>query len=163
MKINVKIIVRLALLSAISLILGKYLQIPIGDSIRISFENLTVILAGFLYGPLAGALCGAIADIIGCFLVGYAINPIITLGAACVGVFAGLFGRYGLKTQSLLLSVAAAHLAGSVVIKTLGLYIYFATPIPILLLRVPTYIVIGALEYMLIRFCLNHRGLKELL
>lgn len=164
MKFNTKILVRLALFAAISLILGKYLQIPVGDSIRISFENLTIIMAGYLYGPLCGFACGAVADIVGCLFVGYSINPIITLGAAMVGFFAGTFGRHGfVGAPRLSLSVATAHTVGSVVIKTVGLYIYFATPIPVLLLRIPTYMVIGTLEYMLIRFCLNHRGLKELL
>ncbi len=164
MKFNTKIIVRLALFAAISLVLGKYLQIPIGDSIRISFENLTLILAGYVYGPLCGMLCAIVADLVGCLCVGFPINPIITLGAAAIGFFAGVFGRHGFaKTSSLVLSVAVAHLIGSVLIKSTGLYIYFSTPIPILLLRIPVYAVVGTLEYMLIRFCLNHRGIKELL
>lgn len=164
MKFSTKIIVRLALFAAISLVLGKYLQIPVGDSIRISFENLTIILAGYLYGPLCGALCGTVADIVGCILVGYSINPVITLGAATIGFLSGVFGRHGIaKVPKLWLSVVAAHTVGSVVIKSAGLYLYFATPLPMLALRIPTYVLIGALEYALIRFCINHRGLKELL
>ena len=164
MKFNTKILVRLALFAAISLVLGKYLQIPVGDSIRISFENLAIILAGYLYGPLCGILCGAVADLVGCVLVGYAINPVITLGASAVGLLSGLFGRQGvLKKPRLWLSVIVAHTVGSVVIKSAGLYLYFATPIPVLALRLPTYLFIGTLEYLIIRFCINHRGLKELL
>ncbi len=164
MKITTKILVRLALFAAISLVLGKYLQIPVGDSIRISFENLTIILAGFLYGPLYGAICGTVADLVGCLLVGYAINPVITFGAAMIGFLSGLFGRHGIaKKPKLWLSVIVAHAVGSVVIKSAGLYLYFVTPLPMLALRIPTYIVIGMLEYALIRFCINHRGLKELL
>ena len=164
MNFNTKILVRLALFAAISLVLGKYLQIPVGDSIRISFENLTIILAGYLYGPICGAFCGAVADIIGCFLVGYAINPIITFGAATVGFLAGVFGRRGIANFSKLwLSVLAAHTVGSVVIKSAGLYLYFATPIEVLMLRIPTYAVIGVLEYMLIKIFVSHPALKEYL
>ena len=49
-----------ALLAAMSLLLGKFLQIPtpLSDIVRISFENLPVILSGILLGPLAGALLG---------------------------------------------------------------------------------------------------------
>jgi len=164
MKFNTRLLVRLALFSAISLVLGKYLQIPVGDSIRISFENLTIILAGYLYGPLCGALCGTVADLVGCMLVGYAINPIITFGAAAIGFLSGLFGKHGIAAKSKLwLSVVAAHTVGSVVIKSAGLYLYFATPLPVLALRLPTYLIVGTLEYMLIRFFINHRGLRELL
>ena len=164
MKFNTKTIVRLALFAAISIILGKYLQIPIGDSIRISFENLSIILAGYLYGPFAGALCGAVADLLGCLFKGYAINPLITFAAIIIGTCAGIFGKCGFfKKPRLLLSVATAHILGSMIIKTAGLYIYFATPLAILAWRVPLYLAIGMLEYMLIRFCLKHKGLKELL
>lgn len=164
MKFNTKILVRLALFAAISIILGKYLQIPVGDSIRISFENLSLLLAGYLYGPLAGAFCGATADLLGCLFKGYAVNPLITLAAVIIGFCAGVFGRRGFfKKPKLLLSVATAHILGSMIIKTAGLYIYFATPPAVLAWRVPLYIAIGALEYMLIRFCLSHKGLKELL
>ncbi len=164
MKFNIKILVRLALFAAISIILGKFLQIPIGDSIRISFENLALILAGYLYGPVAGALCGAAADILGCIFKGYSINPIITLAATIIGFCAGVFGKCGFfKKPKLLLSVYSAHILGSMILKSVGLYIYFATPPAVLAWRIPLYIAIGALEYMLIRFCLNHKGLKELL
>ena len=95
MKFNTKTIIRLALFAAISIILGKYLQIPIGDSIRISFENLSIILAGYLYGPFAGALCGAVADLLGCLFKGYAINPLITFAAIVIGTCAGIFGKRG--------------------------------------------------------------------
>lgn len=164
MRSNTKTIIRLALLAAISIVLGKYLQIAIGDSIRISFENLSIIFAGFVYGPFAGLLCGVVADIVGCLMVGYSLNPIITLGAAVIGFSSGVFGRRGfLKKPNLLLSAATAHILGSMIIKTVGLYVYFATQPLFLLLRVPLYVAVGALEYMLIRFCLNHRGLGALL
>ena len=82
------------LLAAMSLILGKFLQIPspISQVVRISFENLPIILAGLTLGPVAGAMTGVVADLVGCALYGYAINPMITLGAAAVGLVAGLVG-----------------------------------------------------------------------
>ena len=164
MKIDTQITVRLALFAAISIVLGKFLQIPIGESIRISFENLTLILAGYLYGPLAGVLCAVCADLLGCILRAYAINPIIMAGAAVIGLFAGAFGRKGFfKKPSLALSVAFAHVCGSMIIKSIGLKVYFATPWIELLPRIPIYIVVGSIEYLLIRFCLNHKGFKELL
>lgn len=164
MKINTKIMVRLALFAAISIVLGKFLQIPIGESIRISFENLSLIFAGYLYGPVAGILCAVVADLLGCLLKAYTVNPIITLGAAVIGLLAGLFGKKGvLKTPNLALAVATAHISGSMIIKSIGLHIYYATPWVGLLPRIPIYLVVGITEYMLIRVCLSHKGFKELL
>lgn len=164
MKFSTKIMVRLALFAAISIVLGKFLQIPIGNSIRISFENLTIILAGYLYGPAAGILTAVVADLLGCLAKAYAINPIITYGAATIGFLSGVFGKHGFfKKPNLILSVATSHIIGSMIIKSVGLYVYFATPWIELLPRIPIYIAVGALEFMLIRFCLNHRGIKELL
>ena len=83
------------ILAAMSIILGKFLQIPnpFQDFIRISFENLPIIIAGFSLGPIAGALVGTVADLIGCVLYGYSINPIITVGAASVGLVAGVISN----------------------------------------------------------------------
>ena len=75
-----------ALLAAISIVCGKYLAFNMGDFLRFSFENLPIIFAGMAFGPLIGALVGVVADLVGCLLVGYAINPIITVGAAAIGL-----------------------------------------------------------------------------
>lgn len=161
MKITPKLITRIALLAAISLILGKFLSFKIGEGEggwgRLSFENLTVILAGYCYGILPGMLCGVVADIVGCILYGYAINPIITLGAAMVGAYAGLFGKKGVfKNANLFLSVTTAHIVGSMLIKSLGLHIlppFFS--FAVLVWRIPMYILTGILEYVVLRilFC----------
>lgn len=119
-----------AILSAMSLILGKYLQIPnpLQEIIRISFENTPVIMAGITMGPLAGALVGAVADLIGCLSYGYSINPLVTLGAASVGFVAGVVSHY-LITRPLLIKVIAAtvssHIVGSVFIKSAGLAAWY--------------------------------------
>ena len=42
---------------------------PPNESLRISFGNIPVLLSGLLGGPVAGALVGAVADIIGCDLI----------------------------------------------------------------------------------------------
>ncbi len=81
---STKVMVISALLAALSIVLGKFLNIPIGDSIRISFENLPVIMSSIFFGPVVGAITGAAADIVGCILKGYSINPFITFGAVCI-------------------------------------------------------------------------------
>jgi ECF transporter S component (folate family) len=149
---GLRILCAAALLSALSIVLGKYLAINITDSIRLSFENLTILMAGIFFGPLVGAAVGAAADLLGCMLVGYAINPIITVGAALVGILAGLvvlpFKREGrpISPVGVFLSVYTAHVVGSMVVKSLGLWIYYATPLPVLLIRIPVYLIVATLE-----------------
>ncbi len=146
-----KTITLLALFTALSIVLGKYLAVNLTGSYRISFENLPVILAGTAFGPIAGAVVGITADLIGCILVGYNINPIITAGAAAIGIIAGVFGKMLLKRvrsderarsslcggislyMRLFVSVGTAHLIGSVIIKTIGIYYFFPQPFLILL------------------------------
>ena len=141
-----------ALLVALSVVLGKYLQIPVGDSIRLSFENLPILLAGIFLGPLWGGVVGITADLIGCAVMSYAVNPIITLGAALVGVLSGVMARAVtprdrvISVWGIYLTVAVAHIVGSMTVKSIGLAIYFSTPIEVLLWRVPVYLLIGALE-----------------
>ena len=149
---HLRILCAAALLAALSIVLGKYLAINVTDSIRFSFENLSILLAGIFLGPLVGGIVGAVADLVGCLMVGYAINPIITLGAVLIGVTSGLVSRlltrhnHPLTAIRVFAAVFPAHILGSVLVKSLGLWIYYATPWPILLTRIPVYLVTAALE-----------------
>ena len=150
---SLRIMVIAALLSALSIVLGKYLAINLSQTVRVSFENLSIILAGLLFGPVIGAVVGAVADLVGCVLVGYAINPIITAGAVLIG---GISGGVGLIVRSrgaerlgtwrIFLPVYAAHIVGSMVVKTIGMMVYYGTPPEIFYVRVPLYLVIALLE-----------------
>lgn len=133
---NVETIVIMALFVALSIVFGKLLAINVTSNFRISLENTPILLAAVAYGPLAGAVVGALSDLIGCLLVGYSINPIITAGAVIIGLLAGLLRKFlprggsGMRSYlRFLLIVSAAHLTGSVIIKTLGLYFYFGSPL----------------------------------
>lgn len=118
-----------ALLTAMSIVLGKFLQIPnpFQEFIRISFENLPILMAGITLGPIVGAVVGIVADLIGCLLYGYAINPIITIGAASVGIVSGLIS-YIIKNPlvvKVVASIVPAHIVGSVLIKSAGLAMWY--------------------------------------
>jgi len=151
---NLKILIVTAIFAAMSLILGKFLQIPIGETIRISFENLPIILSGVCFGPVVGLVCGTVADLVGCMLYGYAINPIITLGAASIGFFSGIIAHYIIRKPlwlSVALSVVIPHVIGSLFIKTLGFYVYYGSPYLITLgSRAIVYAMISVAEFALI-------------
>lgn len=158
------VLVASAFLAAISIVCGKYLAVPGGEVMRFSFENMPIIMAGMAFGPLVGAIVGAVADIIGCILVGYTINPLVTLGACTVGLVGGLtyflLGRvagcpYIVRISA---SVALAHVTGSVIIKTIGLAAYYAIPFHVLLLwRILNYLIVGAIEGVILYHLMKNR------
>lgn len=156
-----KILVISALLIAMSIVLGKFLAFNIGDSLRISFENLSILMAGIFFGPSVGAFVGIGADIVGCLLKGYALNPIITVGAGCIGFLSGFIYRK-LKTENKILktavSVGTAHLAGSVIIKSVGLFVYYHTAFQVLAMRLPIYIITSILESAVIAVLVRNRA-----
>ena len=86
---NVKTLVFMALLIAMHLVLTRVLVIDLG-AYRISVGSVCTILAGLWLGPVAGGVCGLCADIIGCFMKGYAVNPFITVAAILWGVLPAL-------------------------------------------------------------------------
>lgn len=168
---KVRLICFCAILSAMSLILGKFLQIPnpFQEFIRISFENTPVILAGIAMGPFAGAFVGIVADLVGCFLYGYAINPIVTLGAAAVGFLAGLSARYLLckpRLLQIILAVVLSHTAGSVFIKSLGLAAWYAANYDMgfwafVGWRAVTYLLIAVVECLLLNALFRNRAVSS--
>lgn len=160
---NVKVLVITALFIAMSIVLGKFLSFTLGP-IRLSFENLTILMAGIMFGPAVGMVTGIASDIIGCILYGYAINPIITLGAASIGLVSGIFYNYTFKNKMLprtILSVAMAHIVGSLIIKSIGLYVYYGYPWESIFMRIPTYIVISAAEFYIIYMLLKNKAFSN--
>ena len=153
------------LLAALSILCGKYLAIRGGDVLRFSFENLPILLAGFALGPLTGLLVGVVADLVGCLMVGYTINPVVTLGAAAIGLLGGLafrlLRRLPLVWRVTLASVVA-HAVGSVLIKTPGLASYYAMPLSALFLwRTLNYAMILALEIPLLCLLLRQTAIRR--
>lgn len=162
-----------AMLAAMSLLLGKFLQIPnpFSQVIRISFENLPVLLAGISMGPLAGAMTGVVADLLGCVLYGYDINPIVTLGAASVGAISGLFANYVVRRPLLprvILAVGGAHLCGSVFVKTAGLAAWYLASFQmgfweLVAWRALTYGIIATAEAAILYLLLRHKAFAGIL
>lgn len=168
---NVRVLVAAALLAAMSLILGKFLQIPnpFQNIIRISFENLPIIFAAISFGPAIGAVVGVAADLVGCLLYGYSINPLITLGAATVGIVAGVVSNYIVRRPTWLstaLSVLCAHICGSVVVKSFGLAAWYLSSynmglVELMLWRLLTYTVIGVAEFVILFLLFRSRAVTN--
>ena len=155
-----------AFLVALSIVCGKFLKIPVGDVLRFSFENLPILFAGLVFGPVEGVLVGVVADLLGCVLYGYAVNPLVTAGAVCIGLLAGLGGivlRRLPLTWRVMVTTAAAHLVGSVVVKTLGLAQYYTMPLlPLMGWRLLNYVIVGIAEAFVLCLLLRNKGIQRL-
>lgn len=162
MKLNKRLstMVFCALLAAMTMIFKRFAVVNL-DWFRISLENTPVLLSGILFGPIAGIVTGAVGDILGCFYCGFGINPVITLGMALVGGLCGLLFRITLRwvlLARLLVAVYSGHIIGNMIVKTMGIYWWYATPWPTLVLRIPTFLIIGAAEIAIFCILLKSRA-----
>lgn len=81
----------LALLCAMEIVLARFCVIWITNSIKITFEAIPILTAGLLFGPVAGAVVGAVSDILGAGLLsGLGWLPVLTVTPTLLGVMAGL-------------------------------------------------------------------------
>ena len=123
-----------------------------------TFENLPILAAGLMFGPLVGGAVGLSADVISYLLSRqvYPINPLVTLGAMAVGLVCGLVSRYVITHPGklrIILSCVLAHVVGSMIIKPLGLYQFYGVAV---LWRIPLYLAIAPVEIALL--CLVYRN-----
>lgn len=151
-----------ALLTALGIVFSRILAIDAGV-LRFNLGSVPPLLAGIWFGPAAGALVGAVADMLGGLMVGYTLNPVITAGAASIGLVAGLVWRYlpGRESVRLTTGVFAGHIVGSLCINSLALHLFYSVPWPALAMRIPTYLILSAIESAVILLLMRSRGLRE--
>ena len=160
---SVRTLVMLALLTAMSIVFARVFTISTGF-VRFNLGALPTHLAAVWFGPAGGFAVGALADLIGGTLSGYAINPLITLGAGSVGLVSGLVFRrlsglkLGLRLQC---SAAAGHLVGSVVINSLALHLFYNYPWSLLVTRIPNAVVLAIVNALLVRLLLENKALRR--
>lgn len=156
------------LLVALSVVIGwlckTYLTF---GAIRVTFENIPVILSGIVYGPIVGAIVGILSDIISCLISpNPALNPIIMFGAGIIGALSGIIPRYIIRNGERLkvwVTVFAVHIIGSMIIKSIGLHVFFKYGLEILVWRIPLYVGIAVCESIIIYAILKNQNIKKLL
>lgn len=168
-KVTVKTVTAAAMLCALSVLIGifckTFLQHPALVYYRITFENLPVIVAGMVYGPLVGAAVGACADVISCLCSpNPAVIPLITVGAAAVGAMAGLATRIVKKRGALqtALAVALAHTVGQLLIKSAAKILFLGMPWQGIFVGVGVSAAVGVAEFAAINLLHSVRALKRL-
>lgn len=130
---NLRTLIILALLAALGAVFSAFLSIefaPAGAKmVEVSLTPVPVMLAGMLFGPLAGGLVGYVADTAG-FFMGVqhgAYNPAFSVTMALFGVIAGLFYLKSQKNSIWRVTsmTVAAQVICSVILNTAFLCIFY--------------------------------------
>ena len=164
---NLRVLIIAAFLTALSGAVGKVFSIEVTPFARIGIENLPIVMAGIWFGPFVGAAVGLGADYFGCFLKGYAPNPVTTVGFIAIGFVSGLVSMYMFrsnKTLAVILADLAGHIVGSMVIKTIGLYYLYGGQYPITLMfawRAAVYTGIVIVESTLIILLMKNKAFSK--
>ena len=158
-----------AMLTAISIVIASLCKVipflNFGIGLRITFENMPIIMAGILFGPIVGGCVGLATDIISCITAGMTPIPLVTVGAVSIGVISGVFSKYLVKKNGVLqiaVSAVASHVIGSMIIKTIGLwhhYYNWGAAGVTLLFRIPIYVGIIVVEIAVISILLKNSAI----
>ena len=150
-KYSTKTLTTMALLTALEVVLSRFLSISAWNT-KIGFAFVPVVLAAMLLGPLYAGLTAALADFVGAILfpVG-AYFPGFTLTAFLMGACYGLFLYRKQSFPRILASVAIHQLILSLLLNTLWISVLYGSPFyPLLLARLPQCAILAAVQLALI-------------
>lgn len=168
---RVRLLVILAILSAASVVFSRFIGIGINQYTRISLENLPIIFAGTVFGPVSGVAVALVSDFLGCLISGYFPYPLISAGSAMVGLASGIVGLLTVRGRisadisywRLLVPALAAHVLGSMILKSLGLWSMYSGEATWIALtpRIPIYFVNSVLESAIICLLLRSAAIRS--
>ncbi len=152
-----------AVLAALSFVLAYLAKSIFGRGpLRVTIENVPVFIASAAYGPVMGMIVGILADLLSCIVSGMAPIPLITVGAALIGLVSGLVFRF-VKVKPvprLSIGVVSGHIAGSMAVKTAALYGFYGD---VVFFRIPVYIGISAVEILILALLFGRKSVRQLI
>lgn len=167
-KMNTRTLSLLSVLIAVGIILSRLLGFYLTPSLRVSFEYFPVILSGVLFGPIAGAVVGGLADFLGATLFsGLGFFPPLIIGPILAGFLSGILATYVFKSRlkhwwACILLCMSVDLLCNFLWGAYALSLMLGTPfVPQLVLRAPIKIGIALVDAHLV-FAL-HRALRPVL
>jgi len=128
-KFGTKQLVIMALMLAMEIVLTRFLSINT-PHVRIGFGFLPIAVVAIMYGPISGAIVGALADFMGANMFGTAAYfPGFTLTGFLLGATYGVFmyKRAG-KMFHIVASVLIVTVAWQLFMDTYWLHIIWGTP-----------------------------------
>ena len=150
---STKALVTSSLLTALSIVLTRFLSVQVTDTLRISIGNLPIMISGILFGPIAGALTGFVADFIGTtFFSPYAwfaplgVTPVL-IGLLPAVIKLVFFRGKELTMSKLLIMLIPTYALGPLFWSTISLHwLYGRSLITMLYTRVPYSLLIVVIE-----------------
>ncbi|NLM45319.1 MAG: folate family ECF transporter S component [Firmicutes bacterium] len=141
MRISIRNVVVSGLLAGMSILLSRLAAIMIaGGTIRLSFGNIPIYMAGLMFGPVTGGLVGGVADLVGMLVnsFGAAFVPHIFLAAVLRGVIPPLVVRFLGENNKVwplkvFLAILLAEIASGALLTTWGLAWLQKTPFTMVL------------------------------
>ncbi|HWQ06086.1 MAG TPA: folate family ECF transporter S component [Feifaniaceae bacterium] len=123
----------MAMLIALQIVLSKFLMLQLTDSIRLSIDSVPILLAGLWFGPIAGGIVGALADLLGTVLfpTAGAYFPLLTVAFFLIGATSGLLSLAIKNRPAVLRAVVCvipAELIGSFLFKSFALSTLYGVP-----------------------------------
>ena len=88
---------------------------------------------------------------------------LVTAGAAAVGLVSGAIARWVVPSRGIPQVIAAggaAHVIGSMLIKTVGLYQYYGIAV---LVRIPLYVLVATIEIALLIYLFKQKSFHKLI
>lgn len=165
-RLNTKTFILMALFASISIVLARFMVIWLTNSARISFGNIPIMLASLMFGPLAGGLTGAVADIVGSVLFsGLGWYPPITIPVVLAGVIPALLKPIFLKEVTIgriYLIVILTNIVLSIGLTTWLLSGLYGTGyLELLAIRAPLTLAVTVVEGLVV-YILYKRLIKQL-
>ncbi len=159
---NVKVLAASALLASLSFVLAYFAKSIFGTGpLRLTFENVPIFFASYMFGPMIGAIIAVCADLLSCLNSGMAPIPLVTIGSVSIAVISGVLFNYVFKRNiklGLPVSTAVSHIIGSMCIKTVALYGWYGN---VVFFRIPIYFGICAVETLLLMMLFKNKGLMS--
>lgn len=129
---NVKVLACAAMLVAMNIVLSRVLSIKVGETIRITFSQVPIYLCSLWFGPIVGGISGLAGDMLGCFMTGYAPNPLLSVSAVLTGVIPAVMSTYVFKKNlnwwKIAIMLAVNGLLGSMGFTIIGLHLLTGQP-----------------------------------
>ena len=140
----------LALLTAMQIVLARYLAIPVSESIRFSFSFIPVVIAARRFGVVGGFL-GAII-----FPTGGAYFPGFTATAVVSGLIYGLYLGKKSSAVRIILSVLTSQILCTLLMNSYWVSTLYGSDFgAVFISRIPQSIVMSLLQIIFMVTCLE--------
>lgn len=157
-KITTKVVTRAAILTAISIVLSRFLSIFISQTLKIGFSSIPLMLCGLMFGPLVGAMSGLAADLIGAMIfLGGQFHLGFTLSSILTAVIPALVKKYLIKdkknsTLLIVVSVILTFLVAHLLLNSLWLTQLYGMTYPAMMIsRAPKVIIEAILNIIIMK------------